>query len=314
LKIIFLTYINRSGSTFLANELGKHPSIIACPEADILTNILLVRPNKDITEKKTKIINQLSEDIKLQTWRFSKSELQLPDDIKTCFDVFNYLLKTFKNKNKPNAKYIVYKAERLFQLLPELNSINRSYCNNLVFFLIRDIRAVYLSQKLTLMPGNNKPFSSNVIKTSIYWNRYIKSYFKSISTKPFIIKYEKFVLEHHDETHDIFHYLNLTPENLTSDKKWLFRFMNEEHKKIHQNILKDPLKNSCDKWKVQLNISDRKIIEYLSGRYLVKTGYSDFLNEKLNFYLKLKIHITVIVYYIIKLLNKIIHKTSYFKT
>ena len=38
MKYIFILYLNRSGSTFLSNQLSKLSEILVCPEAEVLAS------------------------------------------------------------------------------------------------------------------------------------------------------------------------------------------------------------------------------------------------------------------------------------
>ena len=44
--IILLTYVNRSGSTYLANLLSASDHICVCPEGDKLVSLFLESPDK----------------------------------------------------------------------------------------------------------------------------------------------------------------------------------------------------------------------------------------------------------------------------
>ena len=100
MRIIFITYINRSGSTYLSNLFSKSGDILVCPEADILVDLFLVNPEKKFSLTNNKeLLNQIiSYDKKLKYWEIHAADIQLPQKPFTNFDLFIAILISYKNK------------------------------------------------------------------------------------------------------------------------------------------------------------------------------------------------------------------------
>ncbi len=151
-KLILICYVNRSGSTYLANLFSKSPEIFVCPEADILVNQLLVEPEKKISIKTTKILRKaVAEDPKLKFWNLTiKDVSEIPLHFSNL-QYFLWIINNYKEKIKPAATTIVFKAERLIQLYKNYINLNKKF-NIYWIAIIRDVRAVYYSQSRNFKP------------------------------------------------------------------------------------------------------------------------------------------------------------------
>jgi hypothetical protein len=308
-KIIFLAYINRSGSTFLSNQLSKHHNIVSCPEAEILADLLLIHPKNLFPHYNNSIINLLLNDNKLKMWGLPSDVYNFPLSVKTCYDVFNYLLIKFRDKYRPDAEYILYKAERLFQLFPIISEIKGIKDSFYFIFLVRDIRAVYSSQANTIIPGTNRLFSNSPIATSLYWNRFINSVPKN-RNEIIRIKYEDLILNFNNEIKRLLAKFCLT-DNIMESSSSLSKFIPDNYKNIHKNIDMEPQISRVDAWKKNLRKKDLILIELVSAKYLSKCNYSlinkyqKFHYMNLNFLIEfLKISMKNFILKIIYRMNK----------
>jgi hypothetical protein len=282
---IFLTYINRSGSTFLANELSKFNEILVCPEADILANLLLVKPQEDIRKSGNFILKSLKSDSQLRSWGLTEVDFYWPEDVITRFDAFKQVLSTFARKQQRHPKYIVYKAERLFQLVPGISLLQEDNGANFFFIsLIRDIRAIFYSQYTTYLPASNKTFSNNPVATSLYWNNYIATIKKYRTPLHLSIHYEDLILEFNSSMKKICGFLSLNATIQKNRTGELVHYMPETHKKIHKNIGQAPLKERVTYWKSHLDMKDSFLIEKASGKYLGLLGYNKTSTQKLSYF------------------------------
>jgi len=91
LNLIFITYVNRSGSTYLANIFSKYDEVLVCPEADILINKFLINPSKSFKFndlEKNRIKKIVDQDNKLKLWNISFNNLLTLEYSKINFDSF----------------------------------------------------------------------------------------------------------------------------------------------------------------------------------------------------------------------------------
>ncbi len=271
LKLIFLTYINRSGSTFLANLFSKSPDVLVCPEGEILMNELLVNPGQHSNMKKenrNKFIRHFKEDPKLKYWNLSEDIFEnLPENANN-FEIFILIITSYKNQIKPEASVILFKAERLIHLFDNLMEFV-SFDETCFLSIIRDCRGVYASQKITIIPDSDKLMSRNPVQTAMNWKIHVnKALNMSQAGVLEVIRYEELILN----TEEMFSRLlgkTGIPFFKDSGKKGdLFDRLPESHRIIHVNILKEPIFTKTDSWKETLSLNEQCIIKIITGENL----------------------------------------------
>ncbi len=137
----------------------------------------LEAPEKNfiLTDKSgTKLLQNLNLDWKFKHWGMSQEDMVSLSSKSNNFDAFCSILKLYRDKVKPQASKILFKAERIIYLWDRLKK--GYHGDNLLHLIavVRDPRGTYASQKNTIWPGSDRPFSQNPVHTSILWNSYIK--------------------------------------------------------------------------------------------------------------------------------------------
>jgi hypothetical protein len=309
-QIILITYINRSGSTFLANLLSSSPDICVCPEGDAVVGLFLEAPGnrlkEDLRDSKA-LIQVLRRDEKMAAWDLQDDDLIPLDRAVTGFEAFYALLKCYRDRNKPSAGSVVFKAERIGALVPKINSAARDHFPSYVKFisLVRDPRAVYASQKNTLVPGSPFPMSKNPVWTAIRWkvaqkqtlaiaSGFKDSSVRTVSSKePFpqneifsfnltrngdrifhkLVKYEDLVSETGEVKRDIGDYLEIDLSRISPETGDLMLQLDEETRSIHPLADKEPRMDRIEAWKMQLKPDEVYLIEKTCRGYMQQLGY-----------------------------------------
>jgi len=274
MNVIFISYINRSGSTFLLQQLSKSDNILSCPEADCLANIFLTNPYNLIQKTNFhKILNSLYSDFKFKNWSIPIESISKINCNRSGLQIFLEILLIYKELTKPSATVIVYKAERLFQLIPFFND-TIIYKYNLKFItLIRDIRAVYYSQKNTTIPESGKIMSSVPVDLAFRWNSFIYEMTSIKKEFHLIISYENLIRECSETLNKIDFWLN-SHKNLSFQNNGdLFERLPRIHKNIHKDIVDVPLIKKISSWKDNLTNKEIAIIEIISRKHLRNLNY-----------------------------------------
>jgi hypothetical protein len=266
LKYIFLSFINRSGSTYLANLLSKSVEICVCPEAEILYDLLLTAPGSKISKKQAAKFNRLlANDKKFMLWNIPHD--LLVQEEKTGFENFLCILNQFRRVHYPQTNSILFKHNYLYNLVSNCNPLDFSFIN-----LIREPRAVFASQCSTISPSTGKPMSWNVLSFTDSWNRHAQRILELFSEKNVItLKYED-LIENSDEV------MNSLLSSLSSYEKWedikkipprLVKWISSDYKEIHPHIDELPLAESLLKWQTQVKKTDLVILK----NFILKTPF-----------------------------------------
>jgi hypothetical protein len=279
-KIVFLSYINRSGSTFLANALSKSPDVCVCPEAEILYDIFLQYPDKQWNSELIEIrraLKILQGDRKFKLWNLNddvvKSVLQ---NKRTRLEIFLDILKLYQERNNMGAKIILYKHTWMIKLIPRLDeSIIQKLDLNWIL-LIRDIRAVYASQKNTISPLTHKPMCTNCYSLAKDWNYFASEYLKlSANNNVIFVQYEDLIGSTGEKIEQITNTLKI-PFNLNwirEKKGKVFELLSSDYQQIHGNIDLEPTIIHVDKWRKILTNKQVTILTILGITNLERFKY-----------------------------------------
>ncbi len=319
MELIFLTYINRSGSTYLAQILSSSEEILVCPEADILVERFLEDPEKKFIsddKNRKKLFHELITDWKFKHWGISQEELEAIFGEQDNFSAFCSILNLYRGKIKPDATKIVFKAERIIYLW---NRIIRAYdsCDLLYLIaIIRDPGGVYASQKNTRWPGSDRPFSQNPVHTSILWNRYIRTIYNLKEAYPdiILIRFEDLLKYPEASIKNTSSGIHLKINSLSPGEGDFYSRIPDDQKQIHGNINSPPIREKENEWKQILDRKEIDLIQCVARRFMIKSGYTPERRKGSLLSLSITIILQTISFYfsfctnkILFWINKIIH-------
>jgi hypothetical protein len=289
LNYLFLSYLNRSGSTFLANLLSKSQSVCVCPEAEILYKLFLVSPTDLVSSCVAKnYVVILNKDKKFRYWKILIETADLEN--KTHLECFLIILNKFRARNYPASSLIAFKHNYL------LNLIGKDLAGNQVFFvnLIRDPKSIFASQKMTISPTTQRPMCSNPLSFADSWNWYLNR-IKNMESYPNVasVYFEDLISNADRVMEKLFEFAGIEDNwrAAKNNEPELHHWLSEEYKTIHENIDEKPISTVNDKWKTilkprELGILARKLrcIEKYHADEFETNFKSDFWHE---FYLRI---------------------------
>ena len=234
MKLFFLSYINRSGSSFLAQKLSEIKGVFVFPEADFLVEKVLLS-NSSIDEVKKALLIGFETDYKLISWNFTQAEKKEILMGESCKELFFRVLSVFQERYSTEEDCLVFKYQKAYvfhdELQTALDGIDYKY-----IFLVRDPRGIFYSQKQTFNPQTKKMFNKNPLITSYMWREYILSICGDKIQNKFIVKYEEFLYNKEKFFFSLFEgkQINLKTNMSIS----YYAFLSEENKNIHPDIKK----------------------------------------------------------------------------
>ena len=278
---------------------------MVCPEAEILIDIFLTNPGAKFKLSGPlveKFRRYSREDEKLKFWEINEDVIFKLKNCKTNFEAFAFILLNYRDKHKPLAQTIVFKAEKIINYFDRLSNIDHLDSKLYFISLIRDCRAVYASQKNTFFPGTSKEMSNNPVKTGLLWNRfYSRASVLSENSIVLVVHYENLISNTNQVFESIISELNISPfEFLSVDGDFFGRLPND-HKAIHKNIDKEPIHERLSAWKQQLSGEETYIIQKVTRKYLLLAGY-ELIDVTVY---RLVVNFKIIYFYILYLLQRL---------
>ncbi len=270
-EIVLVSYVNRSGSTFLLSLLDTDPRVMACPEADILVRLFLRDPDRSYTEAEKKVLLELlKQDRKMQNWSLPDNSLKKSLNEARAGDIFCSLLTEYAASRKTDVESIVFKATEIIRFAGTLLTDPFKFRHPLrIAVLVRDPRAVYHSQKNTYVPHRKKIMNRNPIRLAQQWN--------------FLVNQTDLLLRKSNRFYRI-RYEDLTRDPVGEVLKFLSGFMPAEtssyydrippeERAMHENIKRPPDPARIDQWKAYTGRHEIMMIEQACREGMLQLGY-----------------------------------------
>lgn len=284
MEVIFLTYLNRSGSTYLANLLSSSEKIIAFPEAEILVSLFLEDPfsnyNPQDKDKRDYLLSLLYNDPKLKYWDLGSEVFDPATNNARNVDQFLKILTAYRDRFKPGATVFLFKAERLIHLIRKVRW-DKTGVKTSFIALMRDPRAVYASQSRTISPLDGKPLSENPVYTALQWKQFagICSYGGRMDAFS-LVQYEDMIISGQKFIEQLCARLGMDPGSITPGRGDLYRRIPQDHRAIHEGIQMGPLAEKTDEWERVLTVKEARLIEHTAASLIRSNGYQ--LSEPVN--------------------------------
>lgn len=275
--IIFLIYLNRSGSTLLANQASGHPAICVCPEAHRPIRRLLgdLEPRVTLTRRIERMAAEVSSDPKLRSWGLNGDSLlkhmaSANDDV----DALYRLLDHYADTHMPGARQVMVKGLFLLTLLRRhgIAGLQREGRNVRAIFLFRDARSIMSSQFRSVSSTSGKVMQGSAFALAMRWRSYLNI------AKPFrrhanclFVRYEDWICSNLEEQRRLFDFLNLSYD--AGGDGTLSARIPESQRHLHAKIGDEPDLSRVEAWRSELAPRHRTIIEGIAGAQLTALDY-----------------------------------------
>lgn len=273
MKFILLNYIDRSGSSFLMNELSKHPYVLTFPEMAHWSGILLRNGSIPFSLKKKPFLNaenEIKEHPQLKQWNISCEILRQLQG-KTYSEVFFDLLSTYAAKVNAKAKVWVFK-QQFFDAIPNIEDAFRARGFKITpLILLRHPCAIFNSQLKAKEQFPELSFNNNPLFFSKQWNALQKATkISDIQT----VYYEELLENTKTIITQLYQQWQLNTNATFQNTGTYFQTLNETEKILHDNITSAADKNRIDAWKNELGDKyqqylKRKLVDTQTQKYYI---------------------------------------------
>ena len=274
MKLIILNYIDRSGSTFLANQISKFSEILVFPETCFFSGYLLKNPQQKFkvdNSLKRRISILLEEKNQLHQWHLSELVNRNWSKETANIDVFFEMLRIYAEKHNSKARIWVFKQPNMFTLIENNNKLKVPGLEIKYICIIRDPRAVFNSQLKASRDFPDLSFYKNPLVAAYTW-LYFYNKTKSFSGNSdfYLVYYEQLISRYNEEFSALMKFLE---HNVNSDlyckKGKLFELLSETEKSLHSKINDEPDILRIDAWKEEL----KPLMIRLIDNYALKKQY-----------------------------------------
>jgi hypothetical protein len=279
--IALLTYLSRSGSTFLSSSLDKYPAFRVSIETDILQYLI------EIPEHQLRDIQMIYR--KLEQKSLTLQRILDKDMFESCYQKLDHvsyysvagclLQSHFKGdadvfivKNRGGAWHLFTLAE----CIPELKYIH----------IVRDGRAVLNSQYNTDRVYRKGKMATDPVLPAITWKKwtkFVERFRECYPDRIIEVRYEDLVADHENQLARVQKFLLGSGMLQNIGNK-----ITEEYKEripakelsLHANVGKRPMGMNIEKWKSSLSKRDIVAYELIAGKALRDRGYEPLYNNE----------------------------------
>lgn len=269
-RLVFLTYLSRSGSTFLASELDRFPEVSVSLEARLPDGMLHDHADLERLRSVEALIRTLYEDEKLRAWEIPRERLAerlAGEPLPIPFDRLLPLLLEL-SPHTGGAPIRVYKAgEHVFHL----DRLRRLFPNAGVLFLMRDPRAIYNSQR-TNRDSLGHPMARTPIGAARLFVRACRA-LEAHADAPWleIVRYERLLAEPDAVRDQLATFLGLA-DRTPGDHGYAGRIPTPQQH-LHRNVGGSPRADRIHAWRNELPPAHQYCLEWWAGREMEAHGY-----------------------------------------
>ena len=285
---LFLIYRHRSGSTYLAELLSRHPAVCIAPESNLMLTLIAhgrkASAGLESPAALNEVLTALYREEKLREW--APPQREVAEDLRaglpvSLADLGRTILRSYCRHKKP--AHLVWGIKKGVYLL-HLPHLIRLYPRAKILYLVRDGRAVYASSLRARHSQTGEPFERDAVSAACEWVRGTRIYKRHAAKCDALqIAYEELITAPEETLVRILAFLDLPATPMTAramlvPQQAFELTRNTAH--LHQNIHQPPKPERITAWQTELNPQEILDFEAIAHQDLVRAGYACISSTK----------------------------------
>lgn len=273
-RIYFLTYLERSGSTLLAQKLDSLENIAVSIEASFDDGIMRGKCEINSEKDLNSYLQNLYRDKKFLAWNVEKGEFEKA--------LRNYVYPLhFKNllsealklhfKNSQAINYI-YKNGGYYRCLDKIQNL---FPGSKIIFINRDPRAIFNSQKKSVDSRTHRLMQTDIVKFVRIYKRAQMVLNRNRNNRLFhVVKYENLLLDEDKEMKCLTAFLDISYVKKYTNQKYYHKIPDSQ-KHLHVNLISEKyIMDRINAWEKELGEDDIYFLELTLRSELKSNGYA----------------------------------------
>ncbi|CAK8724917.1 hypothetical protein KKHLCK_15355 [Candidatus Electrothrix laxa] len=282
-QIVFLTYLNRSGSTYLASKLDGYETVKVGIEARFVDGWIIPGFAVRTVQELHSYIDTLYKDTKFQAWNIQRNELlnlltDLP--LPLCFsDILQAALSLYRGSSS-GQHILIHKCGEYYRCVER---IRQDLSGAKFIFINRDPRAVFNSQRRSMDSRTGQPMQKSILHFLFGYLDTLQR-LEVLQHDPgfLVVQYEELIANEVDVMRGIKKFLELSPTNQQFDKTDYFASIPQGQRHLHQHVQNgDPCSDRVSGWKQELPVPYILLLQTVLKKYLRKKGFSFYSPAKI---------------------------------
>jgi hypothetical protein len=269
--LVFLLYMNRSGSTLLASLLDQYSEVGVTPEANIPDGLGGLKLRLDTPGAVEYYLDRLYEDRKFAAWNVERSSIRAAlHRLPPPRDFGRILVEILKCYfTAPEVRTLVYKHGHYLFQVPRLRRLIPG-CR--FIFIERDIRGIFESQKRSIDSSSGRVMALNPLERALKYTRTMQLVSRYEHAPDFhVVKFENVIKYPDMELSRLVEFLGISGNKESSVP--YFEKIPAAQRHLHEGIRRRPARDKIDSWKKVLSPVEINTIERVAGTTLRSRGY-----------------------------------------
>ncbi len=266
MRIGFILYDMRSGSTFLSSKINQYAGVVVSTEVHYPTQILEYTDSLDGIENVRKLLDKLYKNVQMQESGIDRNELE--SNLRPPFNRKSILeqIIRFHFRDHPGKFWLIKHTptrhiRTLTQWFPQVRFVH----------LIRDVRGVHRSKKNTISTKGRK-MSESVLQSARIWNRKL-AMIQASGQQPVLVRYEDLMEQPEQQLTRVLEHLGITGMVKECSEEDYKKQIGIEQSSLHANVGKGVIKDKALSWQKELHRYEIKTIESFCSANLKRYGY-----------------------------------------
>ena len=296
-QIVFLTYLNRSGSTLLSKKLDEFDSIDVGIEEDFPDGIRRGKVSITNKDELREYLNVLSSSKKYDYWdiniRTLEEHLMEEKFPLTYGDVLSKLLEIYFSKSLSS---VVLHKKSLYFLYH--SKIRRLFPSSKMIFIARDPRAIYNSQRKSTNSTDGKQMQNSIFHFAMNYKISMSFLSDWVNRSYFLLlRYEDLLRNEDVVVNQILNFLSV--DRKKGSKPSYFDKIPESQLHLHSNVKEGTNKlDRIDAWTHELATFEQKFLQIVLSSEIERFRYL-YADQHLSFISHIKLYIMVIGFWIL---------------
>lgn len=273
MQLVFLTYLQRSGSTYLANLLDQYDGVGATLATNFPDGILLPELKLKTASDIDSALDQLYTDDKFKSWQLERPALERElrrADLPIDYPRFLHLLLRMYFANTTVETAVIKRGGYVFHL----DKLREMFPDCKVLHLWRDPRAVYASQKRAISTNTAEPMSETPIKTALLFRKAcaIAAHYQKAPWFH-MVRFEDLIQNQEASLEQVCNFLEVERSLPSSQEGTYADAIPPEQRHLHQNVNNGPREDRISAWQKELDECEIYLMQKICGTTLAHHDY-----------------------------------------
>jgi hypothetical protein len=278
---VFIIYKSRSGSTYIADLLARHPAVAIAPESNLVPNTLDFVKREQVTSidrgNLPLVLDVILAEPKFRAWGLEKEEWLFHLQDMLPLDPNRFLAELILTYCRlKNDQLTVWGLKKGGWYNRNIVLLRKIFPDIRLIHIVRDGRAVYASSKIAVHTDKGRPLETCVRESAFKWKSYVNDFDKYRAEDCLEVRYEDFILNPESGLRGLLTFLGLSRDEDVLE--YLLRphettFVHPRFAHLHTRVGADPDPTRISAWKGELDERDVRAFERIAGPELRSKGY-----------------------------------------